>query len=97
MKCYFCGKEPRDLPEYVKAGRVNNMTPDEFVLAEEGTLNTETGEFACTPCYIAAGQPVGPTRGVKWHAGDPIAKLQTPTGAADFTAIAEDLGVIKRG
>jgi len=37
------------------------MTPEQYVLEEEGTLNPVNGHFLCTPCYIAAGMPSSPT------------------------------------
>jgi hypothetical protein len=36
------------------------MTPEQYVSAEEGTLNRENGHFACTTCYIKMGMPSSP-------------------------------------
>lgn len=43
----------------------SDCTPTEYVLAEEGTLNSENGHFLCTSCYIKAGQPSAPFPGWK--------------------------------
>lgn len=57
MKCKGCKKEPKDIQEYVLAGQVEDMTPDEFVKDFEGTYNEEDQSFYCTECYIRAGMP----------------------------------------
>lgn len=59
LKCKGCGKKPEDIEEYVEMGKMENMTPEDFVLEEEGTLNRETGLFYCTDCYVKAGMPLG--------------------------------------
>lgn len=58
--CVGCNTAPCDLEEYIKQGRANDMTPDAFVRAEEGTYNRDNGHFLCTDCYIKAGQPSSP-------------------------------------
>lgn len=58
--CLNCRKLPEQLPEYVDAALDAGVTPDEYVWAEEGTLNPVNGHFLCTPCYIAAGLPTSP-------------------------------------
>lgn len=63
--CTGCGKEPADIDEYsTKAVREysgdNEMTPDQYVWEEEGTLNRENGHFLCTNCYVKAGMPSTP-------------------------------------
>jgi len=55
--CIGCGRPPAEITEYIVSGREENMTPDEFVWAEEGTLNPVNGHFACTRCYISMGMP----------------------------------------
>jgi hypothetical protein len=60
LLCIGCGKAPNALQEYIDMGSVENMTPDEYVWEEEGTLNRENGHFLCTNCYIKAGQPSSP-------------------------------------
>lgn len=59
--CIGCAKRPDEIPEYVDmASTIEDMTPKEFVLEEEGTLNTTNGHFMCTDCYIKNGQPSKP-------------------------------------
>lgn len=59
--CVGCGKKPSQLSEYVALGALNGQSAEEFVMEEEGTLNTRNGHFLCDSCYIAAGQPSSPT------------------------------------
>jgi hypothetical protein len=77
LKCFKCGKAPEELDEYVDEAKYLNATdPDAkgrwtaglYVMAEEGTLNQHTGEFACTDCYIKIGMPA---TSAGWKAGDP--------------------------
>lgn len=58
--CFGCQRTPSQIAEYVDASREHQCTPDEYVRAEEGTLNSR-GEFLCTHCYIAAGMPSSPS------------------------------------
>lgn len=58
--CVGCSRAPEEISEYVIEGRMNRMTPEEFVLAEEGTLNPFNGHFMCTECYFKAGMPSAP-------------------------------------
>lgn len=55
-----CERTPDQIDEYVEFGRHEEMTPEEFVWSEEGTLDRATGQFLCTSCYIKAGQPSSP-------------------------------------
>ena len=59
VHCKGCGKKPSELEEYISAAQDNNMTPDDYVVQEEGTYNHNTGEFWCTSCYVKAGCPLG--------------------------------------
>lgn len=61
IKCMGCGRKPGQIEEYVDATKSDNFinTPDEYVLSEEGTLNRNTGKFACTDCYTKMGMPIG--------------------------------------
>ena len=59
IKCKECGKTPDVIEEYIEMGREENMTPTEYVIQEEGTLNRATGFFYCTSCYIKIGMPLG--------------------------------------
>jgi len=65
--CVGCDKRPSELDEYIDAARYSNMTPEQYVWAEEGTLNVRNGHFLCTACYIEAGMPVG-QNGRRWVA-----------------------------
>jgi hypothetical protein len=64
--CTGCNKKPSELSEYVTAAKEMTeyedveCTPDDYVWAEEGTMNRLNGHFLCTKCYIKAGQPSGP-------------------------------------
>lgn len=66
LRCFRCKKTPSELSEYVAAVEGTDETPEEYVEREEGTLNLETGEFACTACYIAIGQPANPFPSPPW-------------------------------
>ncbi len=63
--CCECGKQPHEIQEYVEcAGRWNEdaprddaLTPLDYMLLEEGTYNSKTKHFCCTPCYIKIGMP----------------------------------------
>lgn len=59
MKCKICGKEPKDIMEYVNEAKVNEMEVEDFVRSYEMTLNEKTGKFYCTDCYIKIGMPSG--------------------------------------
>lgn len=58
--CIGCGKSPDEIDEYVFYAQLNDMTPLDFVMTEEGTYNGENGHFACTDCYIKMGEPSSP-------------------------------------
>jgi hypothetical protein len=60
FRCIGCNKEPHEIPEYIEAASDNDMTPEQYVISEEGTLNRENGHFACTSCYIQMGMPASP-------------------------------------
>jgi hypothetical protein len=59
-RCIGCGKSPDEIEEYVDQANAQDVTPDEFVELEEGTLNHANGHFACTECYISMGMPSSP-------------------------------------
>ena len=69
--CCGCNKKPDEIEEYINCGVENNCTPISFVFHEEGTYNSETGEFCCTSCYRQFGCPTSPQG---WRAGDAIRK-----------------------
>lgn len=60
LKCVRCERAPGEIPEYLDPEITDGQDPDEYVRESEGTLNVETGLFACTECYIALGQPSNP-------------------------------------
>ena len=66
--CHYCKKHPAEIDEYIEAAEVEEITPDDYVRAEEGTYNPETGNFACTACYIDIGMPANPWPGPAWKA-----------------------------
>lgn len=57
--CVNCKKKPSELDEYVDIAEEENMTPDEYVIDQEGTYNPINGHFYCTDCYIKVGMPLG--------------------------------------
>lgn len=63
--CIGCGRHPEEIEEYVEAAKQCDLTPDEYVMKEEGTYNPSNGHFLCTVDYVKAGMPSSP-RG--WHA-----------------------------
>lgn len=64
--CAGCKKRPDELFEYVSMAQEVGMSAEQYVVAEEGTLDQATGLFLCTPCYIRHGQPAG--RSIQWTA-----------------------------
>lgn len=60
-RCIGCGKGPDELGEYVESAQEAEMTPADYLRAEEGTYNPANGHFACTECYIKMGMPSTPT------------------------------------
>jgi hypothetical protein len=67
LVCIGCNKTPEELTEYVIAAMATRTTPGEYVLRQEGTLNTANGHFACDRCYIEMGMPSGSGRN-RWVA-----------------------------
>lgn len=66
-RCCRCLREATEISEYLMAAWGEPGTPrptdeeiEDWVWANEGTLNKSSGLFACTSCYIAMGQPSGP-------------------------------------
>lgn len=57
--CAGCKNPPEQIPEMVSFAKMEKCTPREFVLKNEGTLNTVTRKFLCTACYIKKGEPLG--------------------------------------
>lgn len=84
LVCIGCGKKPEDIAEYVELACVTKEDYDELIAGprerlveaareacyeNEGTLNTCTGDFTCTDCYIKLGTPSHPNG---WVAGFPF-------------------------
>jgi len=67
-RCCVCLLRPEDLDEYTEAAADCDLTPDEYLRAEEGTFNPKSGGFVCTPCYVLIGCPSGPVGGPGWTA-----------------------------
>jgi hypothetical protein len=69
--CFNCHRRPGQIEEYVDAAAEASewndrvVTPAEYVMQEEGTLNKFNGHFACTECYIRLGSPSAPPPGWK--------------------------------
>lgn len=63
--CTGCKLRPEQISEYVLVAAEYGLTPTDFVLQEEGTLNPANGHFLCTTCYVKAGCPSSPSG---WHA-----------------------------
>jgi hypothetical protein len=55
--CFGCGKRPEEIREFIRAGEEADLTPTEYVLAQEGTLNRRNGHFMCTECWVRSGKP----------------------------------------
>lgn len=59
--CIGCKAMPSELHEYSPEATGEDMSAEDYVWQEEGTLNTRNGHFLCTKCYIGAGMPSSPT------------------------------------
>ena len=64
----YCKRTPAEIDEYLEAALEAGMGADDYVWREEGTLNPQTGHFACTTCYIKLGMPSSRTG---WKVPDP--------------------------
>lgn len=58
--CVGCNLAASEHPEYIEMAEIEDMTPEEYVRAEEGTYNRSNGHFLCTDCYVKAGMPSSP-------------------------------------
>lgn len=61
LRCARCRKVPLELKADYAAYLSPGQTPEDFVWAEEGTLDRETGLFLCDSCYVKVGMPSSPT------------------------------------
>ena len=58
-KCKVCGRRPDEIQEYIDEASYERITPEQYMIQEEGTFNPKTGLFYCTDCYIKIGMPLG--------------------------------------
>ena len=58
-KCVVCGKKVEDILIYRLMAEEEGLTPEEFVINNEGTYNREKDIFCCDGCYIKIGMPLG--------------------------------------
>jgi hypothetical protein len=59
IRCPVCGRRASEIREYKDGGYEYGLSPERFVMQEEGTYNQENGHFYCTTCYIKLGMPLG--------------------------------------
>lgn len=59
IQCKKCHRKPNEIEEYIESVEGLDMTPEEYVIEEEGTFNHATGMFYCTNCYVSLGCPAG--------------------------------------
>lgn len=59
IKCKICKRRPNEIDEYLKLANMYCITPEKFIIDEEGTYNPKTKLFYCTDCYIKIGMPSG--------------------------------------
>ena len=59
IHCADCQHLPHEIPEYVQAAADEGITPEQFVIQEEGTYNSSSGRFWCTDCYFRRNCPSG--------------------------------------
>lgn len=55
--CARCKRTPEVIPVYQALAVVEKLTPEQYVLEQEGTLDPITGKFLCDECYVAVGGP----------------------------------------
>lgn len=68
IRCNGCKRPPSQIDEYSPAATGSDLSPEEFVQAEEGTYNDTNGHFLCTGCYIDADMPTMPGGRGRWIA-----------------------------
>jgi len=47
IQCKVCGKTPSEISEYIDRAEEEQMSPEDYVVQEEGTFNPVTGKFYC--------------------------------------------------
>ena len=50
LRCECCKKEPSEIGEYKRESKEYGLTPEEFVIREDGTYNPASKTFICTTC-----------------------------------------------
>lgn len=59
ITCIHCKKRPEEINEYIEAAKVEEMTPTQYVIENEGTYNAFLkNQFYCSSCYIEVGMPI---------------------------------------
>lgn len=56
----MCGRTPGEIFAYIDLAKDEGITPEAYVVREEGTYNPRNGHFLCDKCYIEAGMPTAP-------------------------------------
>jgi hypothetical protein len=59
LLCPSCERAPAQIPDIVAIAAQEGMIPDNYVWAEEGTLNRDNGHFLCDGCFIAEEMRIG--------------------------------------
>lgn len=72
IHCGLCLRRPENISAIVDMACESRLKPDEWVWQEEGTLNKDTGQFACDPCYIKLGMPSNAYPNPGWKFGDSL-------------------------
>jgi hypothetical protein len=57
--CIVCNKTADELEEYKFGAEENDMTPEDFLIEQEGSYNPSNGHFYCTDCYVKSNCPLG--------------------------------------
>ena len=65
LQCQGCQSFPWQLFEYTSMADEENISADQYVWENEGTLNRDNGHFLCTDCYVKAGMPTSSGEGWK--------------------------------
>ena len=57
MKCPFCNRKPKDIPEYQEHSKQFEISPYEYVMMDVTTYDALTESFCCNDCYVSMGCP----------------------------------------
>lgn len=55
LECARCGQPPEETHGWI--AHEQDMTADQYVWEEEGTLDRATGKYLCDYCFFAVGMP----------------------------------------